>query len=58
MTPWNGQRAFRGDRLIQVQFRNGLWSKQSLSAHKWNGVWREPIPHPYEYDIVAVREVA
>jgi hypothetical protein len=54
MTPWDGKRDFRGDTTIRVLYRCGEWSKQALPAHKWRGKWRDPVPHPYEYDIVGV----
>lgn len=54
---WDGKRAFKGDRLIQVQYRIGSWSKQTCPASGFRGKWGHPFPTDYEFDVVRVRYV-
>lgn len=53
-TPWDGKRPFKGDRLIRVQYRNGVVSKQALPAKDWRGKWGAEAD---DWDIVAVAKV-
>lgn len=53
--PWNGERAFVGDMLLRVRFRDGRVSRDVLPAHKWRGKWGAPFPRDCCSDIVAVR---
>lgn len=53
--PWDGKRAFRGERMLSVRFRNGRIAQTHqgatvLAAHKWYGVWQDS-----PWDIVAVK---
>ena len=52
---WDGSREFKGDRMIQVQYRCGDWSKQTAPAKGFRGKWGAPFPKNYEYDVVRVR---
>lgn len=53
--PWNGRRAFTGDKPIRVLFRNGRVSKDALPASKWRGRWGTPFPQAWDFDIVGVK---
>lgn len=55
--PWNGKRQFKGDRMLQVRFRNGIESRDILPAEKWRGKWGHPFPDNADFDIVAVRDM-
>lgn len=55
-TPWDGKRAFKGDKIIRCKFRNGRISAP-LPAHKWRGKWGHPFPDHWDFDVVAVEAV-